>query len=346
MISKKNLIFVMSLSFFIALLLLPMLISGLSSLTFTSIRTQYQSVYASELCPEGYVADEYDPATEEPICVKEPDCPDGQIFKSEEGGCVQANDSNRDRQNSHVTNDEHDDDRNNEVGNKNPVRNTNDDNSDLEELFADNQNINSIPLQVTRNNNTFPPNTASVSQSGSNLSTYVNSTYGIKILYPSSWQVQENHDVRGTKDSGGLIASFISPQESESDKFMESVYLYAEDVGNIGLTDYAAAIKNNSMRDSPNFRLNEFNLNSYYLSGFPAYKIDASDRLDGTDIKSVEIGTIVNHTAYPLTFFTDASKYAEYLPVMQTMIDSLQVNGIGNNVSNIASTMEPLASSP
>ena len=74
------------------------------------------------------------------------------------------------------------------------------------------------------------------------------------------------------------------------------------------------------------FKLLELSTNST-LAGKPAYTIIGTYDLPSSGLQKImEIGTIIGDKAYSLQYIADAPKFSGYLPAVQKMIDSLQLN--------------------
>ncbi len=161
---------------------------------------------------------------------------------------------------------------------------------------------------------------AQVKTTTTNFLPHQNSTYGIKIQYPSDWQKQEN----GTKqDTQTDIVAFYAPASNTNANLDLSIDDISDETG-ISLTQYA----NNSLTDLKqsltNFKLIESS-NNNHISGLSAYRIVYTSN-DGDNItKTLETGTIKGDKVYILTYETGVSEYAKFLPIVQKMIDSFQI---------------------
>jgi eukaryotic-like serine/threonine-protein kinase len=153
-----------------------------------------------------------------------------------------------------------------------------------------------------------------------NFLPYQNSTYGIKIQYPSDWQKQEN----GTKqDTQTDIVTFYAPASNSNANLDLSTDDISDEKG-ISLAQYA----NNSLTDLKqsltNFKLIESS-NNDHISGLPAYRIVYTSN-DGNNVtKTLETGTIKGDKVYILTYEAGISEYTTFLPIVQKMIDSFQI---------------------
>ena len=163
-------------------------------------------------------------------------------------------------------------------------------------------------------------------QNVSDLSTYTNSSYGVRIQYPSQWETinGENGNVDGIID----VAGFLSPFQYRLDNYREKFWISFENLRaeNISLEGYSRDLidyKNSTLQD---FDLIDYNTDSNILAGYPAYRLVYSETLeDGIVIKEMETGAIVGDRVYYLTYFAEDEKYADFLPVIQDMINSFSI---------------------
>jgi serine/threonine-protein kinase len=162
------------------------------------------------------------------------------------------------------------------------------------------------------------PNLLAQVKTTTNFLPYQNSTFGIRIQYPSDWEKQEN----GTKqDTQTDVVTFNSPSDADFNIAIDDI----SDQKGTSLAQYA----NNSIEDlkqsSTNFKLIESS-NSNHISGLPAYRIVYTSNDDNNVTKTLETGIIKGDKAYLLTYETGISEYARFLPIIQKMIDSFQIS--------------------
>jgi hypothetical protein len=170
-------------------------------------------------------------------------------------------------------------------------------------------------------------NMSNNNDSNTSFLTYVNPIYGISIEYPSSWTYQEPEEEPSANTTIFSIVD-IAPPISEDPNVVTNFQMGIEELENpISLDQYARTVIN-SYRGNLNFSLISVEDNSN-LSGRPAYEVIFTDFTDdGIERKSIERGTVdeVNNRAYYIAFNTETSMYEKFLPVVQTMIDSVQLN--------------------
>jgi len=158
-----------------------------------------------------------------------------------------------------------------------------------------------------------------------NMLTYENSTYGIRMQYPSNWQKEEN--LHGGSDNNSMlvdVVKFISPTKNASDTSSESFDLKIDNISDIKpitLAKYA----NNSIEDlRKDFDVIKLDRNAS-LSNNPAYKLVYTGVEEGVNLQAMLILTIKDDKAYIISYNAEPTKFSYYLPTLQKMIDSFQI---------------------
>lgn len=159
-----------------------------------------------------------------------------------------------------------------------------------------------------------------------NFRTYESIPFGLRMLYPSDWSVTEVKSTLSQNASVTAVAFFKAPMESPSDMYQENVILNMKGPSpdDLTLSDYTA----NSLgifRNMPTIRLLQSFPNTF--AGLPAHMIVYSENSQGLDIQKMQIWTVVNNsTAYVVTFGAEQTQFGRYLPAVEQMINSIQIN--------------------
>jgi eukaryotic-like serine/threonine-protein kinase len=157
----------------------------------------------------------------------------------------------------------------------------------------------------------------------STYSPYGNSTYGIRVQYPSDWSVQKSN----TTGTLIKIAAFVSPTGPDSNPDAE-VALYIDRLHNstTNLDNYAQ-YSLDGYKNFSAFKLLRLNtINSSKLVGRSTYTLIGTYELHPFGLqKLMEVGTIIGDKAYSVQYIADAPRYTDYLPTVQKMIDSLVI---------------------
>jgi eukaryotic-like serine/threonine-protein kinase len=153
-----------------------------------------------------------------------------------------------------------------------------------------------------------------------NFLPYVNSTCGIKLQYPSSWDKEEN----GTRQDTETDAVTFSLPAINSNATLDISIDDISDEKGIALTQYASGGVSDLKQSLKNFKLVGLTTNNV-LAGLPAYKSIYTYADQNTIFKDMEIGAIKGDKAYILTYEAGMNEYDKYLPFIQEIISSFQI---------------------
>jgi hypothetical protein len=161
-------------------------------------------------------------------------------------------------------------------------------------------------------------------QSNNPTLTYKNDAHGFMIQYPADWQ---KHD---GQPGDTIIVTFTSPLKDSQDKFTETFNIGIEGLTfpNYPLDQYSESAMGQLKSVFPEFRLEHLDANAS-LSGYPTYKIDYSYVINTQEgpikIKNLQVWTISGNNAYILTFGMESSKYSDYAPLIDDIINSFKL---------------------
>jgi eukaryotic-like serine/threonine-protein kinase len=165
--------------------------------------------------------------------------------------------------------------------------------------------------------------------SGSNFTNYTNPQYGFSLLYPSNWI---NQEIAPGANLTFLISFSPPPQE-----FGESVFVYMavknSTGNNTSLKQFTEQEISFLERPPPATSITEgtgvrtiLESEPTTIAGnTPAYKVVYSEKVSGTLSKIMEVYAVNRDKGYIMSYFTDTAIYDKYLPIVQKMIDSLNV---------------------
>jgi hypothetical protein len=156
-------------------------------------------------------------------------------------------------------------------------------------------------------------NATRINQTGNNFLTYFNSTYGVQIEYPQNWNANEYP----TFDYG--IAYIFPNSENETTLDLRVERLPYQE---IALDDYLES----RLEYLNPLNLSESNTNTTTLAGRPAYRLVYYEVPFSIDSRKVmEVGTIINGRVYQASYSTSPDRFLQNLPVIQRMLDTLQI---------------------
>ena len=179
-----------------------------------------------------------------------------------------------------------------------------------------------------------PSNGTNNSSNNNNFLTYKNAQYHFEIGYNSNWQKIDFSP--GIEENGrSIVVNFLSPTEGAFDTFREylivevghlpssqqsSVYLSLGKYIHDQVNDYKKSLQGFQLIESSN---NTGNIgNDYPSSSKIVYTYN--DQLVGK-IKVMNLYFTNKDNIYLLSFKSDATKYSQYLPTVQKMINSFHI---------------------
>jgi len=184
---------------------------------------------------------------------------------------------------------------------------------------------------------------------------YTNSTYGIKIQYPSDWKILKGPATIYHNQSKNLntVAEILAPIQSsyynpKIGASHNSIRLVVEDYNTFGdyinnNIDKYIDKNNNSSKDIENKLLNvankrigaigtyclDFDLKSWNqsstLSGSPAHQIFLDYSYANYSKDATEIWTIKNNKIFLIEFVAQEKIFDLYTPIVKKMIDSFKI---------------------
>jgi PsbP-like protein len=171
------------------------------------------------------------------------------------------------------------------------------------------QSNNNITNSAIQNSTT--PTTAIASDNS--FKTYENSTYGIKIQYPSTWIVKQSP----LNETGKTGVRFVSPTG------VAAVAIYYSPWPNITFNEGIGNMLNafNSAND-----LKLIESTPTVLAANPAYKFVYTEMVpEHGAIKEMTIVTHIDSKLFQFLYTGLLSDYANHLPAVQRMVDTFQV---------------------
>ena len=150
----------------------------------------------------------------------------------------------------------------------------------------------------------------------SNLVTFEDRGLGFMIKYPSNWERSK---------IGQDQVTFIAPRESDSPSFPAGLGIKSHNISsaNSTLDTIAKEIVTDLEDDTQDFTL--LSSSKSKLNNFDAYEISFS-ATDDNDAKRTAMQIVVKpeNLVYVITYKAYPEKYESYLPVIQSMLDTLR----------------------
>ena len=165
--------------------------------------------------------------------------------------------------------------------------------------------------------------------------TYEHEQQGITIKYPSDWEVRQGQqdktinypsDWEVNEDQLDIVVVFLSPLENEDDRYQEKVNLVVMDLTSEPMTlqEFTQISQQEINLIITDAKINS--LTDIVISGEPAKKIDYQGKQEQKDYHWRQVWLIKNDHVYLLTYSAVDADYEKYLPLVQEIFDSLQIN--------------------
>ena len=179
--------------------------------------------------------------------------------------------------------------------------------------------------KITEVETTQSGDASSDDNSNTSFLSYENSKYGIRIQYPSSWTYENVRSNSG--DELVDIVYFYPPSDPAS----------AFGSGNVTIGYYDHLDENPTLEKFVDDHTEAYNSlggllggkmdgkTDAMLAGRQAYSLVTTTTEDGTDGKSIEVGTFVGNKRHFIYFDAEKQDYNTLLPDVQKMIDSFEI---------------------
>ena len=151
----------------------------------------------------------------------------------------------------------------------------------------------------------------------SSLLLYEHKDPGISIKYPEDWNKQVSSNAVSKE-----VVEFLSPKESDSDTFQERLIVIVEPA-NMSLEEYTKSSKQEISKLNKNAIF--VKESDYPLADKTGYRVIYTSSDSQHNLKKMEVWTLKNYQAYSITYEAEADKFDKFLPMVEKMIKSLQI---------------------
>lgn len=149
---------------------------------------------------------------------------------------------------------------------------------------------------------------------------YVNSNLGIKFMYPVNYELSEDF-------AGITIVYVLSEREDATDLFRENLNVNIQDLSAQPMT--LDEYHNLSLEQIETFIANSevISVNKTTLAGKPAYEvIYIGQASEGYDLKWKQSWTVVDDTAYVITYTAESSQFDNYLDIFNKAFSTFEIS--------------------
>lgn len=154
-----------------------------------------------------------------------------------------------------------------------------------------------------------------------NFLLYENGLYGIRIIYPTSWEKLEYLEKNPYYT---IVVGFRSPRGDIADTFLENMNIVVEEFSEpVTLDEYSNNAIDALAGIIPNMNLLESGNTT--LAGRTAHKLVYLADKSELRQKFMQVWTIKGNKAYILTYVARPDKYNIYLGTIQKMIGSFEI---------------------
>ena len=150
-----------------------------------------------------------------------------------------------------------------------------------------------------------------------NFNTYKNDEFGIQLNYPNTYQVKEG--------LMGTVAAFLSPLKDSTDLFQENLTVLVQDLSSQPMTLKEFTELSLSQIPQVITDANIISSEAASLAGNPANKVVYTGKQGQYNLKWMQLWTIVDTSAYLLTYTTEIDEYDDYSKEALPMVDSFAI---------------------
>jgi hypothetical protein len=168
------------------------------------------------------------------------------------------------------------------------------------------------------------------------MSVYQNTTYGVKMRYPSGWQVAQFNNSAASPTK--LVAGFLSPigVQSITDRIPENILVAVENLSSrdMGLAPYTTLQLSLLSEGTQGFNLVESLPTT--IARNPAHQVVYTETLEQLKLKKMQVWTVKDGMAYLIIYAADEADYSSQLPTVKKMLGSFEILNTAPKVANSA----------
>jgi eukaryotic-like serine/threonine-protein kinase len=150
---------------------------------------------------------------------------------------------------------------------------------------------------------------------------YVNNDYQFKLKYPQDWSHRELSD----PITGGVVV-FASPLETDTDLFLEKVYITVEYLASNSTTlqEYTNDVFERIKQEKGN-KIEVYQDRRTKVNQLPARMVIYSRQEGGLQLRQMEVFTIKNNQVYIAIYTAERAKFSKFLDTAEKIIDSWEI---------------------
>ncbi|MEG4804848.1 protein kinase [Microcoleus sp. ARI1-B5] len=158
----------------------------------------------------------------------------------------------------------------------------------------------------------------SVFDNADNFTSYENPENFLKMKYPDNWEKQAQPQAVSKE-----VVKFIAPLGKEGNSFQENVTVTVEPSGDRTLDDYTKSSKQEILKLDKNAKIVQDVAST--MAGKNGHRVVYTTKEGDRELKKLQVWTLKRDRAYLIAYEAEAKEYDEFLPVVEKMIKSVEV---------------------
>jgi hypothetical protein len=154
--------------------------------------------------------------------------------------------------------------------------------------------------------------------------TYDFPSFGLQISIPSDWRMST------TPQFIDNIATFFTPLLASTDSYHENLAIAGRTYSSPISVGQSLDASLKSLERLNNVEVKE-TATDFMLGGYPAYRLAFSFKDNSTQFWAINVGIVSNSSSLTLIYRAQAGQYAEFIPVVEKILDSVVLTPINPN---------------
>ena len=154
-----------------------------------------------------------------------------------------------------------------------------------------------------------------------NFAEYINGDYQFSLKYPENWFESQIDD-----PITGEIVVFNSPKETETDLFLEKVYIASEYLSSepTSLEEYSQTVLDR-INETAGENIELYEEYKSKIDRYPARTVIYSRQQGSLQLRQMEAFTIKNNRVYIAIYTAERAKFSKFYPTVEKIINSWEI---------------------
>lgn len=173
-------------------------------------------------------------------------------------------------------------------------------------------------------------NATSDAQVNATFKAYENPKFGLSLLYPPTWTVDElRNDPEAPADSS-IVVIFKTESQGQNDKYLENVIINIQ-----GPRSDIKSLEEYKKNSIQSFRyMSDIKITDSVkdtLAGFPAHQLQYTSKLftpasQELILKKMQVFTVLDHVGYVVTYGAEQEEYDKNIQDVENLINSIKID--------------------